>query len=51
MSIHRFREDLTNFFNVKSITFCALELVHQVGGTTFIKQGDRIGHVGISASE
>ena len=46
-----FHKHLMYFSNVKSITFCTVGLVHQVGGFKFSKGGDGIGHVGVRASE
>ena len=46
-----FRDHLTCFSNVKSITFHTLELVYQVGGFTVIKGGDGIRQVGVRAGE
>ena len=51
MPIHKFQGDLTCFSNVKSITFHALELLHQIGGFAVRKGGDGIGQVGVRASE
>jgi hypothetical protein len=46
-----FQEYLTCFSNVKSITFCTLVFVHQVGGFIVSKSSDGIGQVGIGAGE
>ena len=51
MSIYTFKEHLTYFSNVKSITFLTLELVHQVGGFRIGKDGDGISQVCLRASE
>ena len=40
---------LTSFSNVKSIAFCILELVHQVGEFTVSKGGDGREQVGVRA--
>ena len=45
MPIHTFQEHLTCFSNVDSITFCTLELIHQVGKFTVSKRGDEIRQV------
>ena len=46
-----FRELLTCFSDVKSITFRTLELVHQIAGFTVSKDDDGIGQVGVKANE
>ena len=48
VSSHTFYENLTCFYNEKSILFCTLELVHQLGGFTIRKGGDGISQVGES---
>ena len=42
---------VTHFSNVKSITLCLLELVHQVIGFAVSKGSDGIGQIGVRASE
>ena len=51
LPIHKFREHLSCFSNVESITFFTLELIHQVGGFTVSKGGDGIGQIGVGASK
>jgi hypothetical protein len=46
-----FREHLTCFSNVRSITFHTLELVDQAEGFIVGKSGDGIGQVGVKACE
>ena len=46
-----FREHLTCFSNVKSLTFFTLELVYKVGRFAVGKGGDGISKAGVRASE
>ena len=51
MPIHASQMHLTHLSNVKSIIFCALELVHKLGGFSVIESDDGIGQVSVKASE
>jgi hypothetical protein len=49
--INTFREHLTGFSNVKSVSFFTLELVYKVGGFAVDRGGDGISEAGVGAGE